>query len=725
MNLSMMLDRFKGLSLHHIRSRFWWAWLLAGGVLAAAMVYGNKVSTLGHGLPSRFDIGQATSANARGLPEPILAGGGRLLDLTDEMAQTIVLPNGTDPSEVLRQFGSGAGTPLGKRKALSTSFDNNGNASLYVWFAYKTISQDPVLLRYRSLSPLLSAVWISDASGQTFDLMDLAGQDAPAYRAALPEHTNAFALRPSIALPASPDLPRQILVRIDSLFPYWSNFSLNASYAFERQRNERNYLDGVVLGALLVATAFAVYGLYYRQTIDYLSFLLATSAMCIWYLALGEHFVGTNAPFFRRFTFAGPVYLYFLLHGMGLHRLIYPRQLAGTKPVRAWRVLPLWLSAGYASVGLLCTFAYATFGLQTPGAIFINAMNEWLLLVAPALLLLAVLLAPDKRIPAFSLLLAVELVGALGSVLQFANFNSLWLEPRLAEVLIRYPLAIEVLLWAAALSSRFNYLEMIAKRRVKSALRNEARKVRAAMQATLQSREQALAALDNSYQALDQVRSSMLGIIDTHSHAAGNLLMRLGGHLSRIGRGASTDLPQHISAASKVLDELATTVQRTERAVAQAQSSQHALAPASSLLQWQADTVREQLHKRGVTLHLHIGTDSDMLLVDGYHFMEVARELLSNINRYAINGSVANVSLLSSATHITLCAENTAVLREDDQALRVGWPVSPAPSNFSDEQSSGRGLATLGTLLSGIGGTIQYDTRPPAQVIVTVVFPRR
>jgi hypothetical protein len=64
-------------------------------------------------------------------------------------------------------------------------------------------------------------------------------------------------------------------------------------------------------------------------------------------------------------------------------------------------------------------------------------------------------------------------------------------------------------------------------------------------------------------------------------------------------------------------------------------------------------------------------------------------------------------------------------LRVDDQALRAGLPVSPAVSTLSGEQSSGRGLSTLGALLAGIGGSIKYDTRPPAQVIVTAVLPRR
>jgi len=647
------------------------------------------------------------------------------VNLADDMALSIVLAQGSDPPEALRQLQLGSGTPLGKRDTLSNDFENNASTSLYVWFTYKTTGQDPVLLRYRSLSQLLTAVWLSDPSGKSFQLIDLAGPDAPTYQKILTGTAKSAQLVPSITLPATTDQPLQVLVRIDSIFPYWSSFTLNSGYLYERQRNERNYLDGIVLGALLVSTAFALYGIYFRQTIDYLTFLLATSALCLWYLALGDHFIGAEFVFLRRFVLAGPAYIYFLLHGIGLQRLLYPRERHGTRQVWTWPFLPLWLSSGYTCIGLLGATAYGVFGLQTPEVSLINALNEWLFIVAPFMLLLAVLLAPNRRIPAYPLLLLVEIVGALGALLQYVHFNSPWLDSRLAEVLIRYPLPLEALLWAAALSSRFNYLEMIAKRRVKSALRNEARKVRTAMQATLESREQALAALDNSYHALDQVRTSMLGIIDAHSHAAGNLLMRLGGHLARIGRGESPDLPKHITAASKVLDELATAVQRTELAVDEAQSSQHALAPASSLLRWQADAVKERLTRRGVTLNLNIDGDCEMLMVDGYHFMEVARELLSNINRYAINDSVANISLKCNATQIIACAENTAVLRVDDQALRVGWPVSPATSNFSGEQSSGRGLATLGTLLASIGGTVRYDTRGPSQVVVTVVLPLR
>lgn len=719
-----MSDRSLRSFLNRIDIRPWWGWILVSALLVLGIYSWNEAAKADQSLQARYE----PTAQAHGStisPQPILAGGDRVLDLSGDMAQAIVLPHGTALSEALRQLRSGRGASIGNGETLSSVSESIGSTSLYVWFAYKTISQDPVLLRYRSLSQLLTAVWVSDDHGNSFELVDIAGHDAPNYQAALPEHADTLPLRTSISLPPSLGQPRYVLVRVDSIFPYWSNLSLNASYVFEHQRSERNYLDGVVLGSLLVAIAFALYGLYYRQTSDYLAFLVATAAMCLWYLALGEHFVGTHTVFFRRLTFAGPVYVYFLLHAVGLQRLLYPKDWLRTRHWWHWRSIPLGVAAGYSGLGLACAIAYATLGLHTPGAGFINALNEWLFAVAPALLLLAVLAAPDKRVPAYGLLLAVELVGALGSGLQFVHFNSQLLESRIAEVLIRYPLPIEALLWAAALSSRFNYLEMIAKRRVKSALRKEARKVKAAMQTTLESREQALAALDNSYRALDQVRSSILGIIDAHSHAAGNLLMRLGGHLARIGRGEVKEQPQHISAASRVLDELATAIESTERAVGEAQTSQHALAPASSLLRWQSDAMMERLSQRGVTLQLHIERDCEMLLVDGYHFMEVIRELLSNINRYAVNDSVATLALRCNATQINVCSENAAVLRPDDQGLRMGLPVSPATSNFSGEQSSGRGLATLGTLLSGIGGSIKYDTHPPSQVIVTAVLPRR
>lgn len=697
-------------------------WLLVvGGVLLSVLCYVAFLSSQVDG-----DIKSKIEAHAIAAETPIapiLSGAEKRVDLANDMAQFIVLPISAQPDEAITQFHLGKGVPFGALEALGSAAGGGDPVSVFVWFAYRTAGQDPILLRYRSLSQLLTAVWIENTSATSYELISLAGPDAPRYLNQHPSlYTKAPPLLPSISLPASPDRLRRVLVRVDSIYPVWSSFTLYTRYGYEHQRSTGGYLDGVFLGAVLVAMGFALYGLYRRLAIDYLTFLLAAAAMCFWYLVRREHMFGTDFVLIRRFALTGPIFLYFLLHGIGLKRLLYPPMESIRNSTWVWRQAPLWLAFGYLGAGLIGTAFYAGFGIHTPGIALIDGLNEWLFVVAPVLLLLATLLAPNRQLSGYRLLLAAEIAGTMGSGLQFIHANFPWLDGDLTEILIQYPLPIEVLIWAAALSSRFYYLEMVAKRRVKSALRREAARVRTVMQANVESREQALAALDNSYQALDNVRSTMLGIIDTHAHAAQGLMMRLGGHLEGLRQNGAPDTADRITAATAVLTQLEAAVKDAEHAVRDSQSSQHALAPASALITWQVESIRNSLEARGLTITLVIEKSCGGNLVDGYHFMEAARELLSNVSRYALSDTDVSVTLKSIEGQIELSVKNKGVLRADDKELRFGWPITPASTTFNGDTSSGRGLATLRTLLSGIGATVRYQSEPPDDILVTAVF---
>lgn len=698
------------------------ALILAVAVLLGVVVWGiwlRATAPVAAALPARLAM---PSIGVPWQPMAIEVEGDRRIDLVGDMARFVVVPSDTSVELALASLLGGAGQPFGHGLELAAEPALPGPSSLYALFAYRTRGTEPGFLRYRLMSTLLAAIWVEDASGREFRLVGLGGAAAPGHAVFAQGGGVTVSMMPTAILPATPEARRLVLVRLDSVFPYWSNFSLSTQHGFMQYRVARNYFDGVFLGAMITAMAFAVYGLYRRQVVDYLTFLLAAAALSAWYLVLREHASGTDSAIVRRMALVLPVYAYFLLHGFGVWRLLYPPRPHMRQASKTWRVAPLGLAAAFCLLGLFGNGLYGLAGVATPAPAWLNMLNESVLAVVPPLLLLTTVLAPRPRLPGYAPLLAAELVGAGGAALQWLRINTPWLDGAILDSLTQYPLPIEVLIWAVALNSRFNYLEMIAKRRVKAALRREAARVRESLAEGMRSRERALDALERSYTQLDRTRQAMQDIVGTHAHAARGLLFRLG---AQLGQASGSGAAHRSAAVEELIDELAESVNRAELAVEESGMLEHAAASAASLLRWHIDARGEELAMRGVAIRLRIAAMAENALVDGYHFMELARELVANLARYAQGGSIAAIELDRIGNTLCLSVRNRGVLREDTEALRLGRPVTPAASTLNGEQSSGRGLSRLADLLADGGGALRCECEAPDRFVVVATLPLR
>lgn len=648
----------------------------------------------------------------------------RRIDLTGEMARYLILPYGTSTEAALQAFAEGRGKPLGAANPLATDLAE-GSSSAYVLFAYHTEGTDPIYFRYRSIAPLLVATWLAEPDGPAFELKSVSGADAPRYADLMSVTKAQMHLMTTTTLPAAPR-PNLVLVRMDSVFPQWSNLTLAHRHHFETMMGTAGYFDGIFLGAVLAAMGFGLYGLYRRPAADHVSFLLAAAMLCSWSVVMLEHSHGGPWVGLRRAALAAPLFAYFLLHGFGVGRLLYPPD-QPRGPIEFWRLAPLWLALAGAGLGLALNLMYAALGPLTVGISLLNPFNEGLFVLLPISLAVAIVLAAQSRLPGYGLLLLGEIIAIVGSVLQLVRISGPWLDGPITSALSQYPLPLEVLVWALALNSRLHYLEMVAKDRVDAALAREAARVRAMMQESVDSREQALAALDSSYRTLDQSRRTMRAIVGTHAHAARGLLLRLGSHLERLGRLPQAEAKSETAAADFLLDELAGSIAQSERAVDEARTMEHAAASANSLLRWHVEARRGELAARDIGVDLRCAADAEGIQVDGYPFMEAARELLGNVARYAAAHSVARIELSLEAGHLALTVANQGELRAiaDAEALRHGLPVPPAERTLNGETSSGRGLAALRGLLADMGASLDCQCEAPDRFTVHARFPVR
>lgn len=702
-----------------------WLWGTAVLVLGVAVIllYQHSLSALS---PVPLILQPTLIANPPPVAlAPALIDGDERVDLAGQAAHYVIRPRNEDPRLALDALLGGRGGPIADLDPISGVGEGRARDSTYLLFSYRTTTDDPIYLRYRSINPLLMSVWVSDRERSSYRLVDVAGADAPAYHPAA-DAADGTPLRilPYMTLPAGLSEERYVLVKVDSVFPVWSNFTLYARYTYAQLAAHRNYADGAFLGALVATMAFALYGLFFRQVFDYAVFLFAAATLTAWYLVYQEFSMAFDVAFLRRFAFVGPVCCYFLLHCFGVWRLLYPPGRLAHRYRRGPRVIPLALAAAFALLGIVHALVYAALGLDVPWPDSLGEMSKTVFVVIPPLLVLAVAIAPSRRIPGYLSLFVAESIGSAGLFLQWLHFSTGWFDSTFAEVLIQYSLPLEVLIWSYALSVRFNYLEMVAKGRVLAALHRETKRAKASVLAVVQSREAALDSLDRSYQSASQLQKNVLSMIATFRHSAKNLLARMGSQLCGPGSPCD-DGSNKPSPSEQALNELVAVVDGFARAVSDAQNNAHASAAASHLLRWQIEAKRDELAKRGVNLLLDDQLVGDDLQVDGFHFMEAVREALSNVARYARSGTQVQIRLSVDAGELQLEIRNQATLRSDDWNLRHGWPVIPASFTENGETSHGLGLASLRSLLAQVDGAVRYHSEPPDVFVLTIQLPLR
>jgi signal transduction histidine kinase len=639
------------------------------------------------------------------------------IDLSGSQAKFLVLPYGSDVKTAMQRFQLGDGQYFGTHDPLPTS-DNPGRRSLFVAFAYRSIESETAYFYYRSLNGLLVQTWVSNLDGDNFSLIDLAASDATGYESKL---NSSNRLVPLVELPIAREHAAWVIVQVDSIFPLWVNYSVLSEKQFSQTRSKTLFPDGLLLGALFSLMIVALQGLYYRQAKDYALFLLAAMLLSAWYLILLEHWFGPDSRALRRFSFGGPVFAYFVLHCIGIWRLAYyPKGLKITRAVRFGKFL-LWMAFTYSATGFAYFWLYAIFGMHTPCPAALNALTEHVFAVVPLLLVGAVALAIRHARPGIGLLFVAEIFGATGAMMQFVRINSVWLDTPILSALTQYPLVFEMIVWALALMTRFRHLELIASRRVRAARDRAVARARDALAETVRNREGALRALESTFQSLQHERHHMVSCVRTHSHAVSGLLMRLGRQLDYT---RTSDASSAIAPYEATLGEVAESVQYLRNSVKDLESARSTAIRIYDIVHWHVNSTRQTLAKRDVAIDLYSPPEYNVVLADGFLVMEVIRELLTNVERYALSHSTATVRMMCDDRYVTIEVRNQADLRIDDWKLRHGWPVDPSPRTCNGDVSSGRGLATLNELLIGVGGCVKYAKESPNWAVVTVRLPR-
>jgi two-component sensor histidine kinase len=373
-------------------------------------------------------------------------------------------------------------------------------------------------------------------------------------------------------------------------------------------------------------------------------------------------------------------------------------------------------------IGLAASLDFAWRGGDALLAGHLQSALDFSSLVSPFILFFAILTRAKDRLPGYPYLIASQLTMMLGFVGYLVREYTTWLgyTPWLG-IISTWSLPLEAVFWAVALSTRYRYLDALAKDKMLHILEEEERRIRREVALSNVSRNRALAELNTHYQALSVTHDALVAIFDGATHACRGIAQKLAITIQRLARKSGADVPWQD--ASDMLATLMDEVEKLSKSAIHAVDKPTPTGALDDYLRWQLSIVDNEWRVRALTPMLVVAEDVPPLIVDGTSYAIVVREMLSNVSRYAAPESTVDIQLSRAGNKLQLSVENDGVPSEDRLAQIGSDRLSPATNTYNEEVSTGHGLYTTSRLLSNRGGSLKAEAADGRRFRLTASFP--